>query len=118
MDPKGGKEIPETEPDVIKHQVEESNEESDEKSNSKEDNFEKNRTTGDVDMEAEFTSEEVEKAGGFGARDEIGSFLPAMIDATDFEESLRDARGFEEEEGEDGGEVSRPGIGWTGSNGR
>ncbi|KAF3330726.1 hypothetical protein FCM35_KLT04080 [Carex littledalei] len=112
MDPKLEK-IPETVPNDTSHQVEESKEESEEKGNSKEENLEKNRTGGDVEMEAEITSEDVEKAGGFGARDDIGSFLPVMIDATDFEESLRDARGFEEEEGEVV-EVSRPGIGWTG----
>lgn len=106
--------IPETEPnDTSIRQVGESKEESEEKSNSNEKNSENNRATGDVEMEAEITAEDVEKAGGFGARDDIGSLLPAMIDATDLEESLRDARGFEEEEGGNG-EVSRPGIGWIG----
>ncbi|XP_078154683.1 uncharacterized protein LOC144550405 [Carex rostrata] len=111
MDPKLEK-VPETEPNDASRQVGESNEESEEKGNSKE-YLEKNHTGGDVEMEAEITPEDVEKAGGFGARDDIGSFLPVMSDATDFEESLRDARGFEEEEGEVV-EVSRPGIGWTG----
>lgn len=112
MDPKLEK-IPETVTNNTSHQVEESKEESEKKGNSKEEIFEKNGTGGDVEMEAEITPEEVEKAGGFGARDDIGSLLPVMMDATDFEESLRDARGFEEEEGEVV-EVSRPGIGWTG----
>jgi hypothetical protein len=69
MDPKGGKKIPETEPNVIRHQVEESKEENDKRNSSKEENFEKNRSTGDVEMEAEITSEDVEKAGGVSTGD-------------------------------------------------
>lgn len=64
---------------------------------------------GDVNMEAAITTEDVIRAGGFGARDDIGSFLPVAIDSTDFEASLRDARNFEEPQGE----ISRPGLGWT-----
>ena len=41
-------------------------------------------------------ADDVERAGGLGARDEIGSFLPVAMDSTDFEASLRDARDFEE----------------------
>ncbi|XP_020243764.1 uncharacterized protein LOC109822018 isoform X2 [Asparagus officinalis] len=64
---------------------------------------------GEVNMEAAITADDVMRAGGFGARDDIGSFLPAAIDSTDFEASLRDARDFEEPQGE----TLRPGLGWT-----
>ncbi|KAK9128831.1 hypothetical protein Syun_017628 [Stephania yunnanensis] len=50
-------------------------------------------------------------AGGFGARDDIGSFLPVAIDSTDFEASLRDARDYEEPQEQ----INRPGLGWTGA---
>ncbi|XP_072975485.1 uncharacterized protein [Typha angustifolia] len=63
----------------------------------------------DVNMEAAITTDDVLRAGGFGSRDDIGSLLPAAIDSTDFEASLRDARDFEEEQAE----TSRPGLGWT-----
>ena len=64
--------------------------------------------TGEVNMEAAITADDVMRAGGFGARDDIGSFLPVAIDSTDFEASLRDARDFEEPQGE----IPRPGLGW------
>ncbi|KAK7244505.1 hypothetical protein RIF29_39328 [Crotalaria pallida] len=64
----------------------------------------------DVNMEASIATDDVIRAGGFGARDEIGSVLPVASDSTDFEASIRDARGYEEPQGE----VSRPGLGWTG----
>lgn len=65
--------------------------------------------TGEVNMEAIITADDVLRAGGFGARDDIGSFLPVAIDSTDFEASLRDAKDFEEPQGE----ILRPGLGWT-----
>ncbi|KAK6945251.1 hypothetical protein RJ641_026353 [Dillenia turbinata] len=65
--------------------------------------------SGDVNMEAYIMPDDVIRAGGFGAKDDIGSFLPAAIDSTDFEASLRDARDYEEPQGE----ISRPGLGWT-----
>lgn len=49
------------------------------------------------------------RAGGFGARDDIGSFLPVASDFTDFEASLRDARDYEDPKEE----IGRPGLGWT-----
>ncbi|KAJ6802773.1 uncharacterized protein M6B38_191480 [Iris pallida] len=67
--------------------------------------------TVDVNMEASILADDVLRAGGFGARDDIGSFLPVAIDSTDFEASLRDAKDFEEPQGE----ILRPGLGWTGS---
>lgn len=67
--------------------------------------------TADVNMEASILADDVLRAGGFGARDDIGSFLPVAIDSTDFEASLRDAKDFEEPQGE----ILRPGLGWTGS---
>ncbi|CAI8613917.1 unnamed protein product [Vicia faba] len=67
--------------------------------------------SGDVNMEASITPDDVIRAGGFGARDDIGSFLPVAGDSTDFEASIRDARDYEEPQGE----VSRPGLGWTGA---
>ncbi|KAL5203387.1 hypothetical protein ABZP36_014339 [Zizania latifolia] len=53
--------------------------------------------SGDVNMEAAISAEDVMRAGGFGAKDDIGSLLPTAIDFTDFEASLRDARDFEGE---------------------
>lgn len=67
--------------------------------------------SGDVNMEVPITPDDVIRAGGFGARDDIGSFLPVASDSTDFEASIRDARDYEEPQGE----VSRPGLGWTGT---
>lgn len=66
------------------------------------------QTTGDVNMEASIEPDDVARAGGFGARDDIGSFLPVAMDSTDFEASLRDARDYEEPQGN----LDRPGIGW------
>ncbi|XP_042055901.1 uncharacterized protein LOC121800395 isoform X1 [Salvia splendens] len=61
-----------------------------------------------VNMEASFFSDDVIRAGGFGATDNISSFLPVASDHTDFEGNLRDARGYEESEEKS----SRPGLGW------
>ncbi|KAL0752485.1 hypothetical protein Bca101_034488 [Brassica carinata] len=63
---------------------------------------------GEVNMEASISEEDVIRAGGFGAKDDIGSFLPVASDSTDFEESLRSARDYEEAQEE----VQRPGLGW------
>ncbi|XVF07170.1 hypothetical protein REPUB_Repub06bG0115400 [Reevesia pubescens] len=65
-------------------------------------------TFGEVNMEVYVTAEDVIRAGGFGARDDISSFLPVASDWTDFEASIRDARDYEEPLGD----VSRPGLGW------
>ncbi|KAL1312467.1 uncharacterized protein [Arachis hypogaea] len=75
--------------------------------------LEETDVSGDVNMEASITTDDVIRAGGFGARDDISSFLPVAIDSTDFEASIRDARDYEEPEPQ--GEVSRPGLGWTGA---
>ncbi|KAJ1263491.1 hypothetical protein BS78_09G188900 [Paspalum vaginatum] len=64
----------------------------------------------DVNMEAAISTEDVMRAGGFGAKDDIGSFLPTAIDSTDLEASLRDARDFEGEKEA----PARPGLGWKG----
>ncbi|KAI7726262.1 hypothetical protein M8C21_008606 [Ambrosia artemisiifolia] len=64
--------------------------------------------SGDVNMEASVTSDDVMRAGGYGARDDISSFLPVASDSTDFEASLRDAREYEEPQKD----VCRPGLGW------
>ncbi|CAN6337749.1 unnamed protein product [Urochloa humidicola] len=64
----------------------------------------------DVNMEAAISTEDVMRAGGFGAKDDIGSLLPTAIDSTDFEASLRDARDFEGEKEA----PSHPGLGWKG----
>ncbi|XP_010423644.1 PREDICTED: uncharacterized protein LOC104708724 [Camelina sativa] len=63
---------------------------------------------GDVNMEASISAEDVIRAGGFGAKDDIGSFLPVASDSTDFEESIRSARDYEDAQPE----VQRPGLGW------
>lgn len=67
--------------------------------------------TGEVNMEASLTADDVIRAGGFGARDDISNFLPVASDSTDFEATMRDAREYEEPQGE----ICRPGLGWTGS---
>ncbi|KAL3533716.1 hypothetical protein ACH5RR_007237 [Cinchona calisaya] len=66
-------------------------------------------TPGKVDMGASISADDVIRAGGFGARDDIGSFLPVASDFTDFEDSLLDARDHEEPQEK----ISRPGLGWT-----
>ncbi|XP_027176699.1 uncharacterized protein LOC113775860 isoform X1 [Coffea eugenioides] len=66
-------------------------------------------TPGEVNMEASISAEDVMQAGGFGARDDINSFLPVASDFTDFEASILDARIYEEPQKE----TSRPGLGWT-----
>jgi len=67
------------------------------------------KVVGDFNIEAIITEDDVQRAGGFGATDDIGSFLPVALDSTDFEASLRSARDYEEPQGE----VSRPGLGWS-----
>ncbi|XP_010543509.1 PREDICTED: uncharacterized protein LOC104816402 [Tarenaya hassleriana] len=62
----------------------------------------------ELNMEASILAEDVIRAGGFGAKDDISSFLPVASDSTDFEESIRVARDYEEAQGE----VHRPGLGW------
>ncbi|KAI3507449.1 hypothetical protein L1887_22435 [Cichorium endivia] len=64
--------------------------------------------SGDVNMEASISADDVMRAGGFGARDDISNFLPVASDSTDFEASLRDARDYEEPQKE----ICRPGLGW------
>ncbi|OMO54326.1 hypothetical protein COLO4_36524 [Corchorus olitorius] len=66
-------------------------------------------SSGEVNMEASVTADDVVRAGGFGARDDLSSVLPVASDGTDFEASIRDARGYEEPQGK----VHRPGLGWT-----
>lgn len=63
----------------------------------------------EVNMEATIDPEDVVRAGGFGARDDLSSFLPIASDSTDFEASLLDARDYEEPQGEQ----RRPGLGWS-----
>ncbi|XP_051149495.1 uncharacterized protein LOC127264132 [Andrographis paniculata] len=54
-------------------------------------------------------SDDVTRAGGYGATDNISNFLPVASDFTDFEASLRDARDYEDLKEE----IARPGLGWT-----
>ncbi|KAI4348657.1 hypothetical protein L6164_009356 [Bauhinia variegata] len=68
-------------------------------------------SSGEVNMEATISLDDVIRAGGFGARDDIGCFLPVASDSTDLEASILYARDYEEPQGE----VSRPGLGWNGS---
>ncbi|KAI3412529.1 uncharacterized protein J3R85_017229 [Psidium guajava] len=65
--------------------------------------------SGEVNMEALIVPDDVIRAGGFGARDDISRFLPVASDCTDVEAALRDARDYEELQEE----VCRPGLGWT-----
>ncbi|KDP26097.1 hypothetical protein JCGZ_21130 [Jatropha curcas] len=68
-------------------------------------------TCGEVNMEASITTDDVIRAGGFGARDDINNFLPVASDSTDFEETILDARNYEEPQRE----TQRPGLGWRDS---
>jgi hypothetical protein len=54
----------------------------------------------DVNMEAPISTEDLARAGGLGARDDLASPMPTTVDATDFEESLMDAREYEDKEGD------------------
>lgn len=63
----------------------------------------------EVNMEATINADDVIRAGGYGARDDLSSFLPVASDSTDFEASLLDARDYEEPQGE----RPRPGLGWS-----
>uniref|UniRef100_A0A452ZF75 Uncharacterized protein n=1 Tax=Aegilops tauschii subsp. strangulata TaxID=200361 RepID=A0A452ZF75_AEGTS len=65
----------------------------------------------DMNMEAAISADDVMRAGGFGAKDDIGSLLPTAMDSTDFEASLRDARDFEGEQEQ----PARPGLGYRAS---
>ncbi|VAH20631.1 unnamed protein product [Triticum turgidum subsp. durum] len=65
----------------------------------------------DMNMEAAISADDVMRAGGFGAKDDIGSLLPTAMDSTDFEASLRDARDYEGEKEK----PSRPGLGYRAS---
>lgn len=60
-------------------------------------------------MEASPTADEVIRAGGFGATDDISSFLPVASDFTDFEAHIRDVEDYEDLEKD----TARPGLGWT-----
>ncbi|XP_073317424.1 uncharacterized protein [Primulina huaijiensis] len=60
-------------------------------------------------METSPTADEVLRAGGFGATDDISSFLPVASDFTDFEAHIRDVEDYEDLEKE----TVRPGLGWT-----
>ncbi|XP_061954152.1 uncharacterized protein LOC133676496 [Populus nigra] len=64
---------------------------------------------GEVKMEASITPDDVIRAGGFGARDDISSFLPVASDSTGFEATILDAKNYEEPQGE----IQSPGLGWT-----
>ncbi|XP_048137778.1 uncharacterized protein LOC115737637 [Rhodamnia argentea] len=66
-------------------------------------------TSGDVNMDASISPDDVARAGGLGARDDISSLLPVASDSTDFEEALLEAQNYEGPQRD----VSRPGLGWT-----
>lgn len=66
-------------------------------------------TSGEVNMEASITPEDVLRAGGLGARDDISSVVPVASDSTDFEDTILEAQGYEELEKQ----IHRPGLGWT-----
>lgn len=67
------------------------------------------KSHGDVNMEADITMDDVIKAGGLGARDDLNSVLPVASDTTDFEASIRDAWEYEGQHES----ITRPGLGWT-----
>ncbi|KAK4371373.1 hypothetical protein RND71_010848 [Anisodus tanguticus] len=68
-----------------------------------------NKSHGDVNMEADIAMDDVIRAGGLGARDDLNSVLPMAADTTDFEASIRDAWDYEGRRES----INRPGLGWT-----
>ncbi|MCD7468673.1 hypothetical protein HAX54_007065 [Datura stramonium] len=66
------------------------------------------KSYGDVNMEADITMDDVIRAGGLGARDDLNSVLPMATDTTDFEASIRDAWDYEGQRES----INRPGLGW------
>lgn len=69
----------------------------------------KNAAQGELKVDSSTMPDDFTRAGGFGARDDISSFLPVASDFTDVEASLRDARDYEDPQEE----ICRPGLGWT-----
>ncbi|KAK4373716.1 hypothetical protein RND71_009100 [Anisodus tanguticus] len=67
------------------------------------------KSHGEVNMEADISMDDVIRAGGLGARDDLNSVLPMAADTTDFEASIRDAWDYEGQRKS----VNRPGLGWT-----
>lgn len=67
----------------------------------------------DFNMEAPILEEDVIRAGGLGARDGIDSFLPAALDATDYEENLKNAMEYEDVQPVREDEIPRPGVGFV-----
>lgn len=67
------------------------------------------KSHGDVNMEADISMDDVIRAGGLGARDDLNSVLPVAADTTDFEASIRDAWDYEGQRES----INRPGLGWT-----
>ncbi|CAL1385730.1 unnamed protein product [Linum trigynum] len=65
-------------------------------------------SSGEVNMEAAISTDDVIRAGGFGARDDIGSLLPVASDSTDFEAMILNAKDYEGPQAEQ----RRPGLGW------
>ena len=90
-----GQQAQEARPDVLKHTADS-------------DTGNASQEPVDMNMEAAISADDVMRAGGFGAKDDIGSLLPTAMDCTDFEASLRDARDFEGEKEQ----PSHPGLGY------
>eukprot|EP00850_Spirogloea_muscicola_P000507 SM000002S05587 [mRNA] locus=s2:1009155:1010192:+ [translate_table: standard] len=72
----------------------------------------------DVDMSAEISPQDLEVAGGLGARDDLASPLPAAMDATDFEEAISPLGAPEEDEAgnkdfSSNSHAAHPGLGAT-----
>lgn len=66
----------------------------------------------DVNMEAPISTEDLVRAGGLGALDDVAGAMPTTVDATDYEESLMDARGYEDKVGDAESDIHvRPGLG-------
>ena len=52
-----------------------------------------------VDMSAPITADDLARAGGLGAKDDMGHALPVAVDATDFEEELMGLEGASDAKG-------------------
>ena len=53
-----------------------------------------------VDMSAPISAEDLARAGGLGAKDDMGHALPVAVDATDFEEVLMGLEGASDAKGD------------------
>lgn len=67
----------------------------------------------DVEMEAPISTDDLIRAGGFGAGDGLNSVMPTSMDGTDLEGSLIEAYEYEGKEDDGASRPLHPGLGAT-----